>query len=30
MNSIKKKVTDPVILEAIEKGLRDTYGKPNN
>jgi hypothetical protein len=30
MNSIKKKVTDPVILEAIEKGLRDTYKKPNN
>jgi len=30
MNSIKKKVTDPVILEAIEKGLRETYGKPNN
>ena len=27
MAAIKRQVTDPVILEAIEKGLRDTYGK---
>ena len=26
MAAIKRQVTDPVILEAIEKGLRDTYG----
>lgn len=27
MAAIKRQVTDPVILEAIEKSLRDTYGK---